>query len=135
MWIAVQEVVIRGTDSVLANLLRLLGVAAILCALNPLLGAATLVPIAIVGGLLGLFNRRIKGVYRAARAQLGMVNAKAQDDLSGIRVVKSFAREQDEDRSFRDVAGRYLAENPRRDPSAGHLLSVCPLGSPRGATR
>jgi ABC-type multidrug transport system fused ATPase/permease subunit len=110
---AVQDVVIRGTDSVLANLLRLLGVSIILCSLHPLLGAATLVPIAVVGLLLGLFNRRVKGVYRAAREKLGLVNAKAQDDISGIRVVKSFAREADENRAFREVTRRYLDENLR----------------------
>ena len=108
---AVQEVVIRGTDSVFANLLRLLGVAIIFCSLNVALGLATLIPILVVGVLLRLFNARVKGVYRAARAHLGMVNAKVQDDLSGIRVIKGFAREADEARDFRAVARRYLDEN------------------------
>ena len=41
---AVQEVVIRGTDSVIANFLRLAGVAIIFCALNLKLGLATCCP-------------------------------------------------------------------------------------------
>lgn len=108
---AVQEVVIRGTDSVIANFLRLVGVAIIFCSLNLQLGLATLLPIAIVGLLLRQFNSRIKGIYKAAREKLGLVTTKLQDDLSGIRVIKGFAREADEAKGFRNVTAVYLAEN------------------------
>ena len=108
---AVQEVVIRGTDSVVANFLRLAGVAAIFCALNLKLGLATLLPILLVGVFLKLFNKRVKGVYKAAREKLGLVNAKLQDNLSGIRVIKAFAREGAEAKSFERVNHRYLSDN------------------------
>ena len=110
---AVQEVIIRGTDSVLANALRLLGVGVIFCALNLKLGLATLLPIFVVGLLLKRFNRRVKGVYKAAREKLGGVTAKLQDDLVGIRVIKAFAREGDEAAAFRGLSEEYLDENLR----------------------
>ena len=110
---AVQEVIIRGTDSVLANALRLIGVGIIFCALNLKLGLATLLPILVVGLLLRRFNRRVKGVYKAAREKLGGVTAKLQDNLSGIRVIKAFAREEDETAKFRDLSEQYLDENIR----------------------
>jgi len=108
---AVQEVVIRGTDSVVANFLRLLGVSVIFCALNLKLGLATLLPILIVGVFLKLFNKRVKGVYKAAREKLGLVNARLQDNLSGIRVIKAFAREDAEAQGFEAVNRRYLDDN------------------------
>ncbi len=108
---AVQEVVIRGTDSIIANFLRLAGVAVIFCALNLKLGLATLLPILLVGVFLKLFNRRVKGVYKAAREKLGLVNAKLQDNLSGIRVIKAFAREGAEAEAFERVNRRYLDDN------------------------
>ena len=108
---AVQEVVIRGTDSILANFLRLAGVSVIFCALNLKLGLATLLPILLVGVFLKLFNRRVKGVYKQAREKLGLVNAKLQDNLSGIRVIKAFAREDAEGAAFQAVNRRYLTEN------------------------
>ncbi len=108
---AVQEVVIRGTDSILANFLRLAGVAVIFCALNLRLGLATLLPILLVGVFLKLFNARVKGVYKAARERLGLVNAKLQDNLSGIRVIKAFAREHAEAEAFERVNRRYLRDN------------------------
>ena len=108
---AVQEVVIRGTDSVLANFLRLAGVSVIFCALNLRLGLATLLPILLVGVFLKLFNKRVKGVYKQAREKLGLVNAKLQDNLSGIRVIKAFAREDAEGEAFQAVNHQYLSEN------------------------
>jgi len=108
---AVQEVVIRGTDSILANFLRLVGVSIIFCSLNLKLGLATLLPIVLVGVFLKLFNGRIKGIYKAARAQLGLVNARLQDNLSGIRVIKAFAREDAEQAAFESVNHGYLSDN------------------------
>ncbi len=108
---AVQEVVIRGTDSILANFLRLAGVAIIFCSLNLKLGLATLLPIVLVGVFLKLFNGRIKSIYKAARAQLGLVNARLQDNLSGIRVIKAFAREDAEQAAFERVNHGYLSDN------------------------
>ena len=108
---AVSDVVIQGTDSVIANFLRLAGVAIIFCSLNLKLGLATLLPILVVGVLLKLFNKRVKGIYKGARAKLGLVNAKLQDNLSGIRVIKAFAREDAEQQSFEDTNRRYLQEN------------------------
>ena len=108
---AVQEVVIRGTDSILANFLRLVGVSIIFCSLNLKLGLATLLPIVLVGVFLKLFNRRVKGVYKAARAQLGLVNARLQDNLSGIRVIKAFAREDAEQAAFERINHGYLSDN------------------------
>jgi len=108
---AVQDVVIRGTDSVVANFLRLVGVSIIFCSLNLKLGLATLAPILVVGLFLKLFNKRVRGIYKAARERLGEVNAKLQDNLQGIRVIKGFAREDVERAAFRQVAERYLNEN------------------------
>ena len=108
---AVQEVVIQGTDSVVANGLRLAGVAIIFCTLNLKLGLATLLPIFIVGVLLRAFNGRVRAFYKATRAGQGAVTAKLQDTLSGIRVIKAFAREDTEGASFRAVSRKYLEDN------------------------
>ena len=53
---SVQDVLIRGTDSVVANGLRVLGVAGIFIALQPKLGLLVLAPMLLVGLLLGRYN-------------------------------------------------------------------------------
>ena len=92
----VQDVLVRGTDSVLANALRLIGVAAIFIWLQPLLGLVVLGPMVLVGLLLRRYNRRVRPVYRAARDQLGSMSARLADNLGGIRVVQAFTQEERE---------------------------------------
>jgi ABC-type multidrug transport system fused ATPase/permease subunit len=108
---SVQEVVVNGTDTLLANLLRLLGVVVIFCSLNLKLGLATVAPIFVVGLLLSFFNKRVRGLYKAARERLGAINARLNDSLSGIRVVKGFAREDEERTLFRKANELFLESN------------------------
>ncbi len=68
---AVQEVVIRGTDLVLANFLRLAGVSVIFCALNFKLGLATLLPIVLVGVLLKRVQQARQGRLQAGAGETG----------------------------------------------------------------
>lgn len=93
---SMQDVLIRGTDSVVANGLRVLGVAAIFIALQPVLGLIVLIPMLLVGLLLKRYNRRVRPIYRAARQRLGDLTARLSDNLNGIRVIQSFAQEQRE---------------------------------------
>ena len=90
----VQNVLVQGTDSVVANGLRILGVAAIFIWLQPTLGLLVLLPMILVGLLLTRYNYRVRPVYRAARKRLGDLSALFADNLGGMRVIQSFAQEQ-----------------------------------------
>lgn len=90
---SIQDVVVVGTDNLVANFLRLVGVFTIFCTLNLQLGIAAFSPIIVVGLLLRHFNRQIKSVYAGARKGLGTMTSLLSDTLGGIRVVKAFGRE------------------------------------------
>ncbi|WP_240741741.1 ABC transporter ATP-binding protein [Deinococcus sp. KSM4-11] len=90
---ALQDVLVRGTDAVLANALRLVGVVGIFIWLQPLLGVLTTLPMIAVGLMLRRYGRTVQPAYRAARNRLGDLSALISDRLSGIRVVQGFARE------------------------------------------
>lgn len=92
----IQTVLVNGTDSVLANALRLLGVAGIFIALQPQLGLLTLLPMVLVGLLLWRYNRRVRPIYRATRERLGELTARLADNLGGVRVIQLFAQERRE---------------------------------------
>jgi ABC-type multidrug transport system fused ATPase/permease subunit len=98
---AVQEVVVNGSDSLLANFLRLTGVIVIFCALNWKLGIAVIAPIFVFGFFLRRFNKIVRPIYFRSRKQLGALTARLSDTLQGIRVVKGFAREAEEIQAFR----------------------------------
>jgi ABC-type multidrug transport system fused ATPase/permease subunit len=110
---SVTDVLVRGTDSVIANALRLLGVAGVFIALQPTLGVLTVLPMIVVGVLLTRYNRRVRPIYRAARERLGDLTARLADNLGGMRVIQSFAQEQRESAAIERI-GRDLYEEQVR---------------------
>ncbi len=56
------------------------------------------IPIMVV--VLAFFQRRMKAGFRASREKIGELNAQVEDSLLGIRVVKSFAGEVQEQEKF-----------------------------------
>lgn len=108
-----QEVAFQSIDSVIGNTLSFLTVAGILIGLSWKLGLVTLLPIGTVFFLTRFFNVRVKALYRQARDRLGEVNARLQENLTGLTLIKAFAKERDEANRFRETAERYLQTNFR----------------------
>ncbi|GGR02504.1 ABC transporter ATP-binding protein [Deinococcus ruber] len=106
----IQDVLLRGTDAVLGNALRLVGVVAIFIALQPLLGVVVTLPMLIVGLMLTRYNASVRPAYRAARNRLGDLSALITDRIGGIRVVQGFAREEAEAGKVADIGQQLYAE-------------------------
>ena len=100
----IQDVLLRGTDAVIGNALRLVGVISIFIALQPLLGVIVTLPMLVVALLLLRYNTNVRPAYRAARNRLGDLSALIADRLAGIRVVQGFAREEAEARKVEGIA-------------------------------
>ncbi|WP_420595926.1 ABC transporter ATP-binding protein [Deinococcus sp.] len=109
----IQDVLLRGTDAVLGNALRLIGVIAIFIALQPLLGGIVTLPMLAVAVLLRRYNVRVRPAYRAARNRLGDLSALIADRLAGIRVVQGFAREDAEARKVQAIGEALYQEGVR----------------------
>src|SRR5205085_10055735 len=103
----------QSIDSVIGNTLSFLVVAGILITLNWRLGLITLFPVIVVFFLTRYFNVRVKAIYRESRDRLGEVNSRLQENLTGLALIKAFAKEQTEFGRFRDTARRYLETNYR----------------------
>ncbi len=118
-----QEVAFQSIDSVLGNTLSFLVVAGILIHLNAKLGVVTLLPIVVVFFLTRFFNTRVKAIYRQARDRLGEVNARLQENLTGLTLIKAFAKERYETERFQGVARRLYADEFSRHLRPQHVLS------------
>jgi ATP-binding cassette, subfamily B, bacterial len=57
------------------------------------------------------FRIRSNRAYRRVRERLGLVTASLAEDIAGMRVVQSFTREPENQRSFRGVNERYRESN------------------------
>ena len=108
-----QEVAFQSINSVIGNTLSFLVVAGILISLNAKLGLVTLLPIVAVFVLTRVFNARVKALYRETRDRLGEVNARLQENLTGLALIKAFAKERHESQRFHQVTGQYLQANFR----------------------
>jgi ABC-type multidrug transport system fused ATPase/permease subunit len=98
---ALEHFVTHGSALTAVDLIRLIGGSIILFVLDWRLAALVLIPVPILAVALRHYNTKIRPVYRSVRARLGDINAKLQDNLSGIRVIQAFAREEMERHYYR----------------------------------
>jgi subfamily B ATP-binding cassette protein MsbA len=107
---ALEDFVTHSVGFLIVDLLRLVGTAAILFALDWPLALSTLLPVPILTIALRLFNTRVRPVYRKIRDRLGDINAELQDNISGIRVIQAFGQERHELDRFTRRSTRYYEE-------------------------
>jgi ABC-type multidrug transport system fused ATPase/permease subunit len=108
---ALDRLVTEGVQSLLQNTLTLFGSAIILFILDWKLALATLAVFPLMSIATAVFRRRSSRAYRRVRERLGMVTATLAEDIAGMRVVQSFARERRNAERFRDVNDHYRAAN------------------------
>jgi ATP-binding cassette subfamily B protein len=108
---ALDQLVTDGVASLVQNLLVLAGSAVILIVLDWRLALATLAVFPLMAIATAIFRRRSSRAYRRVRERLGLVTATLQEDISGMREVRAFAREERSRERFRDVNSRYRAAN------------------------
>ena len=70
------------------------------------LAAFALVPFMLVYAY--IFNRKMKKAFRMNRIRIADINSQIEDNLSGIRVVKSFGNEKREIEKFRKGNERFV---------------------------
>jgi len=73
------------------------------------LGSLLVVPIILSVAL--AFNSRFRAAYRATRDKISDVTSKLEESISGIREIKSFTRERDTLRDFREANLQNLQAN------------------------
>ena len=93
---ALESFVTHGSALTMVDLLRLCGGAVILFVLDARLALLVLLPVPVLAVSLRYYNTRIRPIYRRVRARLGDINARLQDNLSGIRVIQAFGQEERE---------------------------------------
>ncbi|MFP4394375.1 MAG: ABC transporter ATP-binding protein [Anaerolineales bacterium] len=110
---ALEKFIIHGVTLTTVDLLRLLGATGVLFALEWRLALVVLLPLPVIVGILRVFNQRVRPIYRQARDRLGDINARLQDNLTGIRVIQVFNQESLELNQFHSTSSRYYEDRVR----------------------
>ncbi len=110
---ALEDFVTHSVGFLIVDLLRLVGTAIILFALDWQLALLTLLPVPVLAVAMRVFNTRVRPIYRQIRDRLGDINAELQDNISGIRVIQAFGQERYELDRFTRRSTRYYEERVR----------------------
>ncbi len=100
-------------EMVVTAALKIIVSAVILCGYNKKLAIAIFVFVPFLFVVFMIFRNKMKAAFKLQRSQLGEINAKVEDSLQGIRVVKSFANEELEKEKFEKDNKRFLRVKKR----------------------
>lgn len=105
----ISELLHHGPENLVISVIKILGAFFILLNISPKLAlcAFALIPVMIVYAI--FFNRRMKRAFKENRIKIADINSQIEDNLSGIRVVKSFANEAMEEKKFKQGNDGFLA--------------------------
>ncbi len=104
----ISELFHHGPEDIIISIIKLAGSFSILLSINWRLA---LLSFAVVPAMLiyaGYFNIKMKKAFVKNRARIADINAQIEDNLSGIRVVKSFANEEIEMKKFQTGNDRFV---------------------------
>ncbi len=80
-------------------------------AVNPGLGAIALAPVPFVVVISQRYGKRARPAIQEAQQRIAELTADAEENISGVRVVKSFAREPRQLLRFRGSVGRVFDQS------------------------
>jgi ATP-binding cassette, subfamily B, bacterial len=91
-----EQLIAHAVPDVLVNVLMLVGVMAVLFGMSWQLALVSLIPIPLIVLAMRGVSRYVRPAFRQRQVELGELNAALNDNLSGIREIKAFTREETE---------------------------------------
>jgi len=88
-----ETLVSHAIPDLLVNVIMLIGVAAVLMSMNVQLMLLSLIPVPLIVFAARGFGKYVRPAFRERQKELGELNATLNDNLSGIREIKAFTRE------------------------------------------
>jgi ATP-binding cassette subfamily B protein len=91
-----EQLISHAVPDIAVNVITLFGVTAVLLNLNWRLTLLTMIPIPLLVVAMRIYARYVRPAFRERQKELGDLNALLNDNLSGIREIKAFTREDEE---------------------------------------
>ncbi len=105
----ITELLHHGPENIILSVLKIAGAFVILVNINGWLALAAFAVLPFMFAFALILNKKMRRAFRANRVKIADINAQIEDNLSGIRVVKSFANEDIENKKFRVGNDGFLA--------------------------
>ncbi len=105
----ITELMHHGPENVILSVIKIVGAFIILMSISPVLAAAAFIILPIMLVYAYFLNKKMRLAFKQNRVKIAEINAQIEDNLSGIRVVKSFANEKIENEKFRQGNDGFLS--------------------------
>ncbi|MBI3484977.1 MAG: hypothetical protein HY012_07485, partial [Acidobacteria bacterium] len=79
--------------------------------LSPILTLWVMLPVPVVAWAVRHFGKVIHSLYESIQASLASLSAKAQENLTGVRVIRAYRQEEAEMQSFGELNREYVGRN------------------------
>jgi ATP-binding cassette subfamily B protein len=99
-----------GLVFILQSILSITLAGVVMIVINPALGLIALVPVPFVVVISYRYGRRARPAIQETQQRIGELTADAEENISGVRVVKAFAREQRQLTRFQNTVGRVFSQ-------------------------
>lgn len=105
----ITELLHHGPENIILSVMKILGALVILVNINGMLALAAFLVLPFMFAFAFVLNKKMRSAFRRNRVKIADINAQIEDNLSGIRVVKSFANEEVENKKFKQGNDGFLA--------------------------
>ncbi|HUT15513.1 MAG TPA: ABC transporter ATP-binding protein [Anaerolineae bacterium] len=89
-----EQLIAHAVPDVMVNVLMLIGVTVVLFSMSWQLALLSMIPIPLIVLAMRGFAKYVRPAFRERQVELGELNAALNDNLSGIREIKAFTREE-----------------------------------------
>ena len=104
----ISELLHHGPENIVISFIKIIGAFIILMGISKYLTAAAFVLIPFMFIYVFFLNRKMRKAFKENRKKIAEINSRTEDNLSGIRVVKSFANEEIELVKFKEGNDGFL---------------------------
>ena len=104
----ISELLHHGPENIVISFIKIIGAFIILMGISKYLTLAAFVLIPFMFLYVFLLNRKMRRAFKENRKKIAEINSRTEDNLSGIRVVKSFANEEIEMEKFEEGNQAFL---------------------------
>lgn len=105
----ITELLHHGPENIILSVLKITGAFIILMNINGWLVLAAFIVLPFMFLFAFFLNRKMRRAFKRNREKIADINAQIEDNLSGIRVVKSFANEEIENNKFKQGNDDFLS--------------------------
>ena len=104
----ITELLHHGPENIVISLIKIVGAFIILFGISKYLTAASFVILPFMFIYVFFLNKKMRKTFKENRKKVADINSRTEDNLSGIRVVKSFANEDIEIAKFKEGNDAFL---------------------------